>query len=491
MKVAVINTEKSYPGEFPYHPGKAYPEYRGEVSGEPNYVYDAVRRMFLMLGYDRENLETERWNPLGFLIKPGDRVFIKPNFVAHRYRASCPGEGNLFSVITHPSVIRAVADYTAIALKGKGEIIIGDTPSIDADFAKLCSATGVDRFERLYREKYGIECRVMDLRSQWCDNLKYYGFKDKMRSLPGDPEGSTQIDLADKSAFHGIDSRLFRGIYTNRKDTIKHHSKGRHEYVVSNSVLNSDVFISLPKLKAHRKVGATLNIKGLVGTVTEKNCLIHWRIGYPEMGGDEYPSPENKKDISRLRLMHIFNDLFPEKIYFGIARIFKNTSLGGIFQTERSPSGMKHRGAWQGNDSCWRMAADLYNVFVRDVTGLINKRKGKPMKFYSVVDGILAGEGNGPFCTEEKKVNVLVGGEDLLSVDAVCARLMDFRIENIKYLDWLLGDRGHGPDTIEILSEHYDTDEFFNKNKKYLGFKAPDRWPDLSMLSDASNSGRR
>jgi uncharacterized protein (DUF362 family) len=44
---------------------------------------------------------------------------------------------NIESLITHGSVIRAVADYTAKALQGSGRIIIGDCPIQSANWEKL------------------------------------------------------------------------------------------------------------------------------------------------------------------------------------------------------------------------------------------------------------------------------------------------------------------------------------------------------------------
>ena len=90
-------------------------------------IKTALRKCFTDIGMPEES-------PFFDLIHPGDRVFIKPNWVASRWRASCPHRDSLYCVITHPSVIEAVADFVAIALDGKGEIIIWGKPSIDADF---------------------------------------------------------------------------------------------------------------------------------------------------------------------------------------------------------------------------------------------------------------------------------------------------------------------------------------------------------------------
>ena len=54
-------------------------------------------------------------------VKPlGDRVFVKPNMIAHK-----PTRGNWWEcLITHGSVLRAVVDYALLALKGSGSVLL-------------------------------------------------------------------------------------------------------------------------------------------------------------------------------------------------------------------------------------------------------------------------------------------------------------------------------------------------------------------------------
>ena len=88
-------------------------------------VKETLRRCFADIGLPKDN-------PLGGIVKPGNKVFIKPNWVASRWRKSCPHKDTLYSVITHPNVIEAMADFVAEALEGQGEIYIGDNPEKDA-----------------------------------------------------------------------------------------------------------------------------------------------------------------------------------------------------------------------------------------------------------------------------------------------------------------------------------------------------------------------
>jgi len=192
------------------------------------------------INYNTENVNkslSELMAKLGYdftdFIKPGMTVFIKPNWVASRWRESCPHKDTLYSVITHPSVIEAVADRVAVALNGKGKIIIGDNPSIDADFEELMQFTGI----RSLLTKYDVPCEILDLRPLVCKDLKDYGKKNKMSSQSGDPRGSVQVNLGRESLLSGVDSRLFRGVFDEREDTVVAHTGDTQLYTFSKSLM--------------------------------------------------------------------------------------------------------------------------------------------------------------------------------------------------------------------------------------------------------------
>lgn len=480
--VAITPVSGSYPERFPFDSDERYPEYPGrEISPEPNPVYRSVRDLFRLLGYDRDRWGQPSWNPLGFLIQPGDRVFIKPNLVTHAHRHSSEGNGDLFSVITHPSVVRAVADYAVIALQGRGEIVIGDNPSVDADFERMMDVTRLDGLGRFYADNMGTHCRVLDLRPLRTPDLALYGFKSGTHRLSGDPEGNSVINLGRQSYLYGLRPFLHRGVFTDRMETMRHHRGEVQEYSLSNTILNSDVFISIPKLKTHHKVGATLNIKGLVGINANKNYLVHWRIGFPAWGGDEFPAPSRRLDYALVALRHLLIDALPESTYLRLRDRLRGTGLGVLFQDIQCLSFKAHRGAWEGNDTCWRMAADLYRLFVRDAAGSREGMNKSKMRFFSLVDGVTAGEADGPFSPISKSARILVAGEDLLLVDCVGARLMDFDISRIHYLKHLLADEGVDLGKIEVLFGEWPANGFFEPHKRYLQFKPPARWRNLSI----------
>jgi uncharacterized protein (DUF362 family) len=381
-------------------------------------------------GYDAQNVGnalSELMRQLGYgfsdFVEPGMTVFIKPNWVASRWRASAPHVDTLWSVITHTAVIEAVADRVAAALKGRGKIIVGDNPSIDADFEELMQFTGARRLAA----KYSVPCEILDLRPLVCKNLKDYGKKNRMAPQAGDPRGTVTVNLGRESMLHGVDPKLFRGVFDERGDTVASHTGDTQLYTFSKSLYEADAYISIPKMKTHQKVGATLNLKGLVGSVADKNQLVHWQVGSPETGGDEYPdaaSLEAAKDAK-----------------------------------------VTHRGAHPGNDTIWRMVVDLYSAM---------QKRGR--KYFSVVDGIIAGEGQGPLCPRSKRANTLIAGDSLPAVDIAAARLMGLDPARIRYLGWFI-ENGFGYEKISVPG-HGD---FFGSASRYLDFSLVGQWEAIKM----------
>lgn len=388
-------------------------------SYRPMKVNHALNEIFSSLGMNPDN-------PFQDYIQPGMRVFIKPNWVASRWRKSCDHVDSLYCVITHPAVIEAVADRVAQALQGKGEIIIADNPSIDADFEELMEFTGIRRLE----SKYDVPCHIYDLRPLVCKDLKDYGKKDRMAPQPGDPYGEVELNLGKNSLLYGVDSTLFRGVFDEREETVAAHTGDTQLYTMSKSLYDSDVYISIPKLKTHQKVGATLNLKGQVGAMTRKNQLVHWRIGSPETGGDEYPDRASWE-----RAQH---------------------------------AAVTHRGAHPGNDTIWRMVVDLYK-------SLLTKER----KYFTVIDGIMAGEGQGPFCPTSKHANVLLGAFDFLLADIAAVRYMGFNPEKVKYLEYFIAQMANDYRNNPVFLNGDLSRDFFTCNTRYADFEVPFAWRNI------------
>lgn len=218
---------------------------------------------------------------------------IKPNFVNSQHGTG----GDFVSVVTHGSIIRATVDYVIRALEGQGEIVIADSPERVAHFGTILEATGLNSVLDFYRSRQAscgnIKVVVRDMRRQKVEYWK--GVIKSCWELEGDPTGYTRINMdAADSAFFGLSSQQMGRLYGadyNRRETVRAHRNGRHEYEIPNTVLNSDVIISLPKLKTHYRVGTTLNCKGFIGLNGNKNLIPHRILGDPSNGGDTYERP--------------------------------------------------------------------------------------------------------------------------------------------------------------------------------------------------------
>jgi uncharacterized protein (DUF362 family) len=486
IKVAVVKSKKpEYPTVYPYHPQFNFPEYpfKGHVSAQPNYVYEALRKLFYILGYDLRNYGTENWNPLGEIIKPGMTVVVKPNFVLSRHF-----EGkDVYSIITHPSVIRAIMDYCWIALKGEGQIIIADAPQYNCNFNELIETTKLDAVVDFFLSQKGVTVKLLDLRKYWSKSLH---MPSCIRKLPGDPAGNVLINLGEKSALYnkGNKNKIYGAVY-HRWETIYHHNGGKEEYEISKTILQADVVISVPKLKVHKKVGVTLNAKGLVGIATNKNLIVHYTLGSPSEGGDQYPdnllTPIEKKIIKFERWCY---DTFLAKrsIFW---EMFHRFIYGFLYLKIAKPLGLKvddnkkllDAGNWYGNDTAWRMCVDLLQIiYFADSNGFLHSKPQR--KLFSVVDGIIGGENKGPLLPDPKPAGVLIGGDNFLAVDIVATRLMGFDPMKIKYLVYLLQhpDLDFGLkklDDIEIFSNDPTVKNCLNdKFSKYLNFKPYPGW---------------
>jgi hypothetical protein len=294
--------------------------------------------------------------------------------------------------------------------------------------------------------------------------------------------------LKKKSALNDLENiqNLYGAMY-DRNETISHHINGKHEYEISKTILGADVVISVPKLKVHKKVGVTLNLKGLVGINTNKNYLVHYRIKSPKEGGDQYPEeilkPIEKFLIKLERWMYdnllARKNKFLEYIHRSIYWIHNHsTKLIGIKVDPEKR--LMDAGNWYGNDSAWRMTKDLSSIFLfSDLNGCIHNKKQR--KCFSFIDGIIGGELNGPLTPDAKESGIIIAGENLVSVDLVGSRIMGFDYTKMKLFDNILKDQFfdfeiNNVTDINILSNEIKYINCFIGNNTFLNYKPHIGW---------------
>jgi uncharacterized protein (DUF362 family) len=424
VAIASSATPIGYPVEPPFRPGDSFPEFHNKVgfSGPPNDVYGLFRDLLHLLGLDREHFSQPGWNPFGSLIRPGDKVVIKPNLVRHIHL----GGGDYQAVVTHASIIRCVLDYAALALQGQGELIVGDAPVQSTDFAELVRKNSLQDVCSDVSNVWGIPVRLMDFRL-WSVKLDNEHRVVGEGRLAGDLSGYTAVNLGSRSLLNPLneDATRFRVTNYDCGEMVQHHNERTHEYLIPRTILDADVIINLPKLKTHRKVCLTAGLKNLVGINGHKDWLPHHRTGSLREGGDEYKEPSVLKRLQTSLIEGI--DQNPHSLMSHVRRLATRVSIR--LNKHFAPDQFLE-GSWYGNDTLWRTVLDLNRLLnYADRDGRIAETPQR--RCLTIVDGIVAGEGEGPMEPDARRCGILVGGFNPLAVDAVIATMIGFDYSKI------------------------------------------------------------
>ncbi len=420
----LIDPSLRYSTEAPFHPSEKFPEFSSDARLQlgDNPLHGALRRVFHAAGLDSGRFGSAQWNPLRNWVQPGQRVVIKPNWVREPLtQQRC--------LITEGAFLRAVLDYVALALEGRGTITICDAPVQSGDFASILRHTGAsDIVSAVARPE--LDVRVVDLRRQMaevdatgCKILQY-------RPLSGDPSGYAAVDLGARSYLeplcHDVPNLAFYSPHYDVHVTNESHRPGVHRYDISRSVLEADVFINLPKMKTHKKSGVTGALKNLVGINGSKDGVVHFHRA--PGGGDEVARRTLMGSAARFADSHLRSRL-PVPLWGALhaawrlykSRLFRKARAG----QDAAESLLSFAGSWYGNQTIWRMIYDLNTIlFFADRDGRLSPERKR--KVLILVDGVVAGEGEGPLSPQPRAEGIIVLGDDPIAVDACLARLMHF-----------------------------------------------------------------
>jgi uncharacterized protein (DUF362 family) len=481
--VAVWDERAEY-GAAPFPPDRTYPEWErgsgggagaGSSDGVPatRAAYDLVRSSLAC--YDAERFGTADWNPLAELIEPGQSVVVKPNLVIHERLG-------FTDLVTHAAVVRCLLDYACLALRGSGRITVCDAPIQGADFGRLVRESGLDRVLDCCNRGPGLTLSLVDLRSEWARIDDGSGYIQERVPLPGDPEGSTLFDVGASSALEPIVSPVSRvavGDY-DAATTSDNHAPGRHRYRVSNTVLDADVVLNVAKMKTHQKAGVTGALKNVVGMTTHKEFLPHFRMGGPP-AGDEFPASAYNVLVARGK------GVLQEYVPLGLWRIVRRWAEAVQGRLRRRPGGDARYGllggGWQGNDTVWRMVVDLNDIVRRgDRDGRLHAEPRR--RLYHFVDGIVAGEGDGPLRSLSRRTGLFLHGADAVAVDALMAALMGFDPDGVPLIRGAFGCRQSGLTTFPDLGE---VPVLLDRGLRercargaHFAFRPPRGWPRLA-----------
>jgi uncharacterized protein (DUF362 family) len=422
LRVAHAGTTSRYPAA-PFSPAR-WPAWSARLPFTPEApaatptVYDTVVDLLTSLNADQPN------GPLSDAVPGKGRVVLKPNLVLDQHPLGAAGTE---CTITHASVLRPLIDMV-LAARPDAHITICDVPLKGARWEVMIERGGYHELVAFYRER-GIEIQLLDLRRDIAIMNEENVIVERIKA-DRDPLGYVAVDLGRASALQEVIdlNEKFRITDYGRNTVQQHHNHERNEYLLPRTVLSADLFINVPKLKTHRKSGLTCAMKNLIGINGDKSWIAHHRAGPTSRGGDEF----ERFDLKQYTTWHTWNFLKLHRSTIPVAVALKKTYYK-LFTGGQTIEEMKLKGdfddlmegSWHGNDTIWRCIADLNHViFHARPDGTL---ADEPQRNYlAVVDGIVAGEGEGPMQNTPKPVGILFAGSNPIAVDRTAAHIMGF-----------------------------------------------------------------
>lgn len=430
-----------------FNPSKIYPEGIDISLKSDSKIYDQVRTILHDMGLDKKNYGSKDWNPFGDFIKTENKVVIKPNLVHH---INACIDGNTDSLITNFSIIRPLIDYTLLALKGTGSLIVGDAPVQECDFASVIKLNHLEESIRKYN-KQGYVVELMDFRKNNNEDLE-----------------CQIVSMGKNSAFVEVDEYDKKYAITNYnlKYMHEHHHDGIHEYLVPKCVLEADVIINVPKPKTHRKAGMTACMKNFVGINGKKEYLPHHRNGNIHHNGDEFP----ERSLLKSMQSKVKNYTYTKNSFV----LFFNRGLG--FMMRKLHKDKFREGSWYGNDTIWRTIIDINKLILyADKQGHLTNQKQRII--FNFADMIVSGEKEGPLLPTNKKVGMMVASFNQLNMDKTICSIMGFEPNKIKYIvnGYKLKDHTIALDNFKIYTGDKVVKDVNVYNKH---FEATEGWRD-------------
>ena len=386
---------------------------------EANYcnkkVFSGLKNIFSLAGWDKENINNKFWNPLGEIIKPGDYVLMKPNWVSHENKSG----NDLDCLVTNAHVIKNIIDFVIRATPAR--IVIGDAPVQGCDIRALFKKAGYEVLVEYYDNKNYPYIEWKDFRTK--SSVKDNRISDSFLYNATD---SILFNLGEESLLEPIskDYKNFRVTMYDPALMTEVHRPGKHLYSIARDAIEANVIINLPKLKTHKKAGISAAIKNFIGVNTDKDYLPHHRKGGSKRGGDCYPGNNVFKSISEL-LLDLSNS--PS----GILSLFY--SFGATFSyfiARATGEDNNLEGNWYGNDTIWRTCLDINRIIMYGKPdGTLAEDQQR--KILTITDAIICGEGEGPLAPSPYPLGIVTMSMNQVAADYVHAYLMGYDWQKI------------------------------------------------------------
>lgn len=379
---------------------------------------DALSRIYNDLERLGETIEDVAQPVLSDEKIAGKKILLKPNWVRHD---RVPADE--ICLRTHDSFL--LATLTAVLKRQPKAVLIGDAPIQGCHWSKIVTAQLREKIAGL-EKAYSVPVSIKDFRRVTFDPALNDAKEDRR------PMGEYLIfDVGSDSFLEPITEEgknNFRVTVYNPDRFIESHTKGMHKYCITRELFDADLVISLPKVKTHQKAGITAALKNIVGLNGDKDFLPHHRIGGTARGGDCYPGDSRIRYLAELA----YDEANRNK---GSILFTAWTRLAALLWRLSFPTKFDRTGAgWFGNDTTWRMVMDL-NQVVHFGTADGRLAPWPQRAFYSLSDGIIGGQGDGPLFPDPLPLGVVGFSNCSATHDFCMAQLMGMQVEGIPLLN--------------------------------------------------------
>ncbi len=343
----------------------------------------------------------------------GKRVLLKPNWVLQPR-----SHDDEICLITHEYFLLAFLEV--ILEKKPASVIIGDAPIQGCVFEKLFVRDFINKVHD-YSKKFNIPVKVKDFRRTIFDQGT-----NKLMTNNNPLDDYVVFNIGEKSYLEPISENIpnFRVTDYNPNSLFNSHRKGVHKYCITKDLFESDVVISIPKIKTHQKTGITNSLKILVGLNGDKDFLPHHRKGGSKNGGDCYPGSNFIRRLSE----NVF-DMANKDIGSNVYPILKKTAKF-IWKMSLPTPFQSYAAAWYGNDTTWRMVLDLNMIALYgSVEGKIQGNTQREM--YSLCDGIVGGQGDGPLLPKPLNLGIICFTNNAALADAAVVTLFGYDLNKV------------------------------------------------------------
>lgn len=346
----------------------------------------------------------------------GKRVLLKPNWVRHGRKAH-----DEICLCTHNSFVLA---FLELVLQQKpSAIVLGDAPVQGCNWDKMITASFLTSVAEL-SQRYRVAVMVKDFR-----RVTFNAEENVMKEARKPLDEYIIFDLGKKSYLEPVSSSKnnFRVTLYDPDRFRESHTAGVHKYCITRELFQADVVISIPKVKTHQKAGITAALKNIVGLNGDKDFLPHHRIGGTGMGGDCYPGSNRLRYWAELCLDHSNRNKGKRSYWFWLR-------LSSFLWKLSFPKNVHQIAAgWYGNDTTWRMVLDL-NLIVNYGKADGTLATTPQRSFYSLSDGIIGGQGNGPLDPDPLNLGMIAFTNDSAWHDLAMGVLMGMNVDLVPLL---------------------------------------------------------